>query len=651
MARSIWSGAISFGLVNVPVKLYSAVSRKTVRFHQLNSETGHRVAQKRVDSVTGDEVPYEQIVKGFELTKDRYVVVTPEELDSIAPEKTRAIDIEDFVDLEDIDPIFYDHPYYLVPDKGAGKAYGLLLEAMRESGKVAIARVVLRSKEQLVAIRPAAGDVLTMETMIFHDEVVPADDLEEVPDAKDLKTSDRELKMAQQLIASLASDFEPSKYHDEYREKVLELIERKADGEEIAIQPEAEEPTKVPDLMAALEASLAAVKDPGAGRQVQRQEGRRRRRFGVEAEGEEDRIARQGRREEVTRARSGNTHRMSPRLRRADCSTPGLTRRRQGKGFTYLDAEGEKVTEPEDLSRISELGIPPAWKDVWICPDARGHLQATGVDAAGRKQYLYHPQWRTRRDSEKFDEMIDFARALPALRERVDEDLTATDQLTRERVLACAVRLLDRGFFRIGSEQYTVQNESFGLATMRKEHVSLDPEHRGMVFDYIAKSGKRRIQGVVDPAAFDGGLHAQAPPRRRRGAARLPERPRLGRRPLARHQRVPQGGHRRRLLGQGLPHLGGDDAGGDRAGRERRGRGHEDRAQARDRQGGQGGLALPRQHARGLPRLLHRPARDRRLQRRADHPRGAQGHRRHRRARRAADPPARRRAGRARPAQ
>jgi DNA end-binding protein Ku len=266
MPRSIWSGAISFGLVNVPVKLYSAVSRKTVRFHQLNSDTGHRISQKRVDSVTDEEVPYEKIVKGFELTKERFVVVTPEELDSIAPEKTRAIDIEDFVDLEDIDPIFYDHPYYLVPDKGAGKAYGLLLEAMRESGKVAIARVVLRSKEQLVAIRPAAGDVLTMETMIFHDEVVPADDLDDIPSAKDLKTSDRELKMAQQLIDSLSSDFEPSKYHDEYREKVLELIERKADGEEIAVQPTEEEPQQVPDLMAALEASLAAVKDPEAGK-------------------------------------------------------------------------------------------------------------------------------------------------------------------------------------------------------------------------------------------------------------------------------------------------------------------------------------------------------------------------------------------------
>jgi DNA topoisomerase I len=194
---------------------------------------------------------------------------------------------------------------------------------------------------------------------------------------------------------------------------------------------------------------------------------------------------------------------MAPRLRRADCSTPGITRLPLGKGFSYVDADGERVADPEDLARIGELGIPPAWKDVWICPDARGHLQATGIDAAGRKQYLYHPQWRTRRDSEKFDEMVRFARSLPQLREHVDRDLTASDELTRERVLACAVRLLDRGFFRIGSEQYTVQNESFGLATMRKEHVSLDPEHRAMVFDYIAKSGKRRIQGVVDPAAFD----------------------------------------------------------------------------------------------------------------------------------------------------
>jgi DNA end-binding protein Ku len=260
MPRSIWSGAISFGLVNVPVKLYSAVSRKTVRFHQLNKETGHRIQQKRVDPVSGEEVAYDDIVKGYELTRDRYVVLTPEELDALDPERTRTIDIEDFVDLAEIDPIYYDHPYYLVPDKGAGKAYALLLDAMRDAGKVAIARVVLRSKEQLVAIRPAPGDVLMMETMVFADEVVPADSIEDLPEEGELKTSDRELKMARQLIDSLSTDFEPERYHDEYREKVLDLIERKAAGEEIAVQPEAPQPERVPDLMAALEASLAAVK-------------------------------------------------------------------------------------------------------------------------------------------------------------------------------------------------------------------------------------------------------------------------------------------------------------------------------------------------------------------------------------------------------
>ena len=265
MPRSIWSGAISFGLVNVPVKLYSAVSRKTVRFHQLNGKTGHRIAQKRVDSVTNEEVSYDDIVKGYELTKEHYVVITPDELDALDPEKTRTIDIEDFVDLSEIDPIYYDHPYYLVPDKGAAKAYGLLLQAMQESEKVAVARVVIRSKEQLVAIRPAPGGVLTMETMIFSDEVVAPDDIEDLPAEKDLKVSDREIQMAQQLIDSLSSDFAPEKYRDEYREKVLELIERKAAGEEIAVQPEAPQPKKVPDLMAALEASLAAVKGDSVG--------------------------------------------------------------------------------------------------------------------------------------------------------------------------------------------------------------------------------------------------------------------------------------------------------------------------------------------------------------------------------------------------
>ncbi len=259
MARSIWSGAISFGLINVPIKLYSAVSRKTVRFNMLNGETGARIQQKRVDPTTGEEVPYDQLVKGYELTKDRYVVITQEELDSLDPVKTRTIDIEDFVDLEDIDPIYYDHPYYLVPDKGAAKAYGLLLNAMRESGKVAIARIVLRTKEQLVAIRPA-GEVLMMETMVFSDEVVPASDIDDLPEAEALQASERELKMAQQLIDSLSTDFDPSKYSDTYRDRVLDLVERKAQGEEIAVQPEADKPAQVPDLMAALEASLAAVR-------------------------------------------------------------------------------------------------------------------------------------------------------------------------------------------------------------------------------------------------------------------------------------------------------------------------------------------------------------------------------------------------------
>jgi len=189
---------------------------------------------------------------------------------------------------------------------------------------------------------------------------------------------------------------------------------------------------------------------------------------------------------------------MPPRLRRSDCSSPGLTRRRRGRGFSYLDDEGDPVTDEETLARIAELGIPPAWRDVWICADPRGHLQATGTDAAGRKQYRYHDAWRTRRDAEKFAEMAHFARALPALRVRVAESLDGDAEPTRDRVLAAAVRLLDRGFFRIGTEEYTVQNASYGLATMLKEHVTLG-DGGAMLFDYPAKSGKRRVQGVADP--------------------------------------------------------------------------------------------------------------------------------------------------------
>ena len=257
MPRSIWTGAISFGLVNVPVKLYSAVSKKTVRFHQLHEKDGVRIQQKRVCPADGEEVSYDEIVKGYEITPDQYVVVTPEELEGIEPRKTKTIDIEDFVDLEDIDPIFYDHPYYLLPGTGAAKPYKLLVTAMEDAGKVAIARVVIRQKEQLVAIRPT-GDILTMETMNFADEVVPHDNFDEAP-GEEVDTNKREVDMARQLIESLSAEFDPSKYHDTYRERVLELIERKAEGKEIAVQP-TEEPQEVPDLMAALEASVKAAR-------------------------------------------------------------------------------------------------------------------------------------------------------------------------------------------------------------------------------------------------------------------------------------------------------------------------------------------------------------------------------------------------------
>src|SRR5690348_15780969 len=237
MPRSIWTGAISFGLVTVPVKLYSAVQRKSVRFHQLSGKTGVRIQQKRVDPTTGDEIAYEDIVKGYEIAPDQYVRIEPAELEALDPKKTKTIEISDFVALDDIDPIFYDHPYYLAPAAGGAKPYRLLLEAMRETEKVAIAKVVIRQKESLVAIRALQDhDVLEMATMLFADEVVDPQRLDDIPDADDVKTNDRELAIAKQLVESLAGAFEPEKYHDTYREAVLAMIEKKAAGEEIVIQ-------------------------------------------------------------------------------------------------------------------------------------------------------------------------------------------------------------------------------------------------------------------------------------------------------------------------------------------------------------------------------------------------------------------------------
>jgi DNA topoisomerase-1 len=189
-----------------------------------------------------------------------------------------------------------------------------------------------------------------------------------------------------------------------------------------------------------------------------------------------------------------------PRLRRVDCSGPGILRKRRGRGFEYVDEDGERIDDDETLVRIRGLVIPPAWKDVWICPYPFGHIQAVGTDAAGRRQYLYHERWRARRDQEKFDEMLRFARALPALRQTAAEHLRQPG-LTQERVLACAVRLLDRGFFRVGTEDYATQNGTYGLATMRKRHVKLGPNGL-LVFDYVAKSGKHRVQSVVDPDVY-----------------------------------------------------------------------------------------------------------------------------------------------------
>ena len=258
MPSTIWTGSISFGLVAVPVRLVSATRSHDVRFHQLDPDTNSRIRYRRVSEASGDEVPREQIKKGYEFAPGQYVTVEPDEMDALAPKSTKAIDIEDFVDLADIDPVFFEQPYYLVPDKETVKPYRLLVETMTEMGKVAVGRFVLRSKEHLVAIRPVEG-VLCLEMMRYADEVVAPSELEGIPGEK-TEVTDRELKMAKQLVDSLAAEFEPDKYHDEYREQLQELLEKKAKGEEIIVEPAAEEPGEVVDLMAALEESLARSK-------------------------------------------------------------------------------------------------------------------------------------------------------------------------------------------------------------------------------------------------------------------------------------------------------------------------------------------------------------------------------------------------------
>lgn len=259
MPRAIWSGSISFGLVNIPVKLYSAISRKTVHFNQLDGRTGARVKQKRVDAETGEEVPWDQIVKGYELDSGAYVTISEDELAALDPKAVRTIEIEEFVDLPAIDPMFYDAAYYLVPDKSS-KPYALLARAMEEEGKVGIAHFVMRTKQYLAAIRPLEGR-LVLSTMVYADEINDPAEIPDMADVAEVEVSDKELAMATQLVESLSAEFEPDRFQDTYRQAVLELIDKKAAGEEVVVPAATAEPERVVDLMAALEASVAAAKE------------------------------------------------------------------------------------------------------------------------------------------------------------------------------------------------------------------------------------------------------------------------------------------------------------------------------------------------------------------------------------------------------
>jgi DNA end-binding protein Ku len=268
MPRTIWKGALSFGLVNVPVGVYPATQDKTIHFNQFERGTSDRIRYKKINERTGEEVESKDIVKGVDLGAGEYVILTDEELASAEPERSRYIEISDFVSLEEIDPVYFNTTYYLAPEgEAAGRAYALLREAMMQSGKVAIATFVMRNKEYLVAIRPEA-DVLALETMYFADEVrSPTAELPNLPGAEG--ATEQELQMANLLIGSMESDWEPQRYHDTHRAKVEALIEEKAQGKTIAIA-KAPPATKVVDLMEALSASIKAkageAKGPSRGK-------------------------------------------------------------------------------------------------------------------------------------------------------------------------------------------------------------------------------------------------------------------------------------------------------------------------------------------------------------------------------------------------
>ncbi len=266
MARAIWSGAISFGLVNVPVKAYTAVRDHRVHFNQLEKGTGARIRYEKVSEKTGDEVAPKDIELGYQLAKGRSVVVDPDEIEKLRPRSTRTIDISDFVHLDDIDPIYYDHTYWLAPDgEAAQRAYRLLLEAMTEARRVGIGTVVMRNKQYLAAIRPL-DRALAMSTLRFADEIVSQADVDQLSLTADAKPEPRELKLANQIIDSLATDWDPSRYRDTYTEELKDLIERRSEGDPVAVGEAPSSETKVVDLMEALQASLEAARKTPAGK-------------------------------------------------------------------------------------------------------------------------------------------------------------------------------------------------------------------------------------------------------------------------------------------------------------------------------------------------------------------------------------------------
>lgn len=258
MPRVIWNGSISFGLVNIPVRMFVAVRDMSVHFHLLHARDGTRVHQKLFCPADGEELEHEDTVRGYEISPETYVVVHQDELDALAPKASRTIEILDFVEIEEIDPVYYQHPYYILPEERSAKPYGLLVKALQDSGRVGIGKFVMRNKEYLAALRPVGG-LICLETMRFADEVMPVGDIEKFE--LEQEPSERELAMAMQLIDTLSAGFDPERYHDEYRESVMELIESKAEGQEVAVSAPVEEPGQVVDLMSALEESLARAKE------------------------------------------------------------------------------------------------------------------------------------------------------------------------------------------------------------------------------------------------------------------------------------------------------------------------------------------------------------------------------------------------------